>query len=125
MQFKKLALGLAFASAGAFGMSSAAFAQSTLNGNGVNTSTAPGNNAAAVIQTITLPGAGSTSNISAAVGQKSAAATAGTQINVNNTAATLTGSAAGSDSSKVDVSLNQGGNGSNQGTTYNTVKLGL
>jgi hypothetical protein len=126
MKLTKLALGLAFASAGAFGMSSAAFAgESTLSGNGVNTSTAPSNNAAAVIQTITLPGTVSTSNISAAVGSKSAAATAGTQINVGNTAATLTGSAAGSDSSKVDTSLNQGGNNANQGTTYNTVKLGL
>jgi hypothetical protein len=126
MKLTKLALGLVVASAGAFGMSSAAFAgDSTLNGNGVNTSTAPGNNAAAVIQTVEINGVGKSSNISAAVGQKSAAATAGTQINVGNTAATLTGSAAGSNSSEVNTSLNQGGNGSNQGTTYNTVKLGL
>jgi hypothetical protein len=124
MKLTKLALGVVFASAGAFGMSSAAFADSINGGTVTNDNSG---NAAAVIQTVEVNGIGKTTNISAAAGNNSAIATAGTQIDVNglsNGALTLTGSAAASDEKKVNVKTEQGGNGSNQ-TNETTVKLGL
>jgi hypothetical protein len=125
MKFKKLALGVVFASAGAFGMSSAAFADTSLNGNGGYTTQG---SAAAVIQTVTGPNGQVSTNIGAAAGQNSAAVTAGTQVNVNSTsgivAATLTGSAAGSNDSKAKIDTIQGDNNSAQ-KTGTILQLGL
>jgi uncharacterized protein YaaQ len=125
MKFKKLALGVVFASAGAFGMSSAAFADTSLSGSGGFTSQG---NAAAVIQTVNGPAGQLSTNISAAAGQNSAAVTAGTQVNVNSTAgivaATLTGSAAGSSESKTKIDTIQGENNSAQ-KTGTILQLGL
>lgn len=122
---QRLAVAVIAVSAGMFGASSAAFAESSVNTNGAKTDAG---NAAAVIQVVDVYDFGKSTNISAAAGAKSAAATAGTQIAVDagtfSGGITQTGSAAASNSDDARITTTQGGNTQNQATDT-TVRLGL